>query len=453
MRDIRVIDFSTGIAGAYCTKLLADAGADVIKVETGDGDPLRRYSATSSVPSDEDGALFRFLNASKRSVVGDPEDDEVQALVASADLVVESFDTPQFDASAWCARDPGLVILSITPWGRTGPYAGRPWSEFTLQAESGSLSVRGLPQYPPLRAGGRIAEWVGGTFSAVAALAAVHSAQRTGHGEQIDFSLLEAMNIAASQYRDPQRQLAGDTDLTTPARHCETPSIEPTADGYIGVNTNSNEQFQSFLVLIERPDLIEDESLSRWPERLARWDWWHETVHAYTRTQTTADLIERASALRIPVAPVNDGKRVLEHPHLIERGIFIEDPSGGFKRPVAPYLVDGERLAPPRPAPRLGEHDGRIEARRPRRPSPSGERRLPLDGVRVLDLTAWWAGPVSTHMLATLGADVIHVEAIQRLDGMRMTGGTFIERPAWWELSVFFLAANANKRGITLNLG
>ena len=453
LRDIRVIDFATGIAGAYCTKLMADAGADVIKVEQEGGDPLRRYSATSSVPSGEDGALFRFLNASKRSVVGDPDDDEVRELVVSADLVVESFETPRIDASAWRARDPGLVILSITPWGRTGPYAGRPWTEFTVQAECGSLSVRGLPQHPPLRAGGRITEWLGGTFSAVAALAAVYGARRTGHGEYIDFSLLEAMNIASSQYRDAQRRLAGDTDLEQPARHCETPSIEPTADGYIGVNTNSNEQFQSFLVLIERPDLMEDKSLYRWPERLARWDWWHETVHSYTRTQTTADLIERASALRIPVAPVNDGKRVLEHPHLIERGVFIEDPSGGFKRPVAPYLVDGERVPPPRAAPRLGEHGGRIEARTPRRPIPSAERRLPLDGVRVLDLTAWWAGPVSTQMLATLGADVIHVEAIQRLDGMRMTGGAFIERPSWWELSVYFLAANANKRGITLNLG
>jgi crotonobetainyl-CoA:carnitine CoA-transferase CaiB-like acyl-CoA transferase len=206
-------------------------------------------------------------------------------------------------------------------------------------------------------------------------------------------------------------------------------------------------------LLIERPDLIADESLALFPERRKRWEWWNETVHAYTRTQPTADLIERASALRIPVAPVNDGKRVLEHPHLIERGVYIEDPSGGFQRPVAPYLVDGERPAPPRPAPRLGEHEGRIEAQTPQRPSPKGERRLPLDGVRVLDLTAWWAGPASTHMLATLGADVIHVEAIQRLDGMRMVGGIFIDRPSWWELSLYFLASNANKRGITLNLG
>ena len=453
LRDVRVIDFSTGIAGAYCTKLLVDAGADVIKVEPSEGDPLRSWSATGSVPAGEDGALFRFLAGSKRSVVGAPEDAAVQELVASADLVVESFETPRIDVSEWCANHPGLVVLSITPWGRSGPYAGRPWSEFIVQAESGALSVRGLPEHPPLRAGGRITDWVGGTFSAVAALAAVHRARHTGHGEHVDFSLLEVMNIAAGQYADGLRRLSGSVDLETPARNCETPSIEPTADGYIGVNTNSNQQFQSFLLLIERPDLIADEALALFPERRKRWTWWNETVHAYTRTQRTADLIERASELRIPVAPVNDGKRVLEHPHLIERGVYVEDPSGGFQRPVSPYLVDGERPAPSRPAPRLGEHTGGIESRAPLRPSPAGERRLPLEGVRVLDLTAWWAGPASTHMLATLGADVIHVEAIQRLDGMRMMGGMFIDQPSWWEMSLYFLAANANKRGLTLNLG
>jgi crotonobetainyl-CoA:carnitine CoA-transferase CaiB-like acyl-CoA transferase len=157
--------------------------------------------------------------------------------------------------------------------------------------------------------------------------------------------------------------------------------------------------------------------------------------------------------LRIPVAPVGHGKTVLEHAQLKARGVYVEDPSGGFHRPIPPYRMDGRAPPAPRPAPRLGEHDGRIEARSPERPPPSGARRLPLEGMRIVDATTWWAGPIATQMLATLGADVIHVESIQRIDGSRSVGGTLAGvHPRWWESSFIFLSANSNKRGLTVDL-
>ncbi len=204
---VRVLDFSTQVAGPYTTKLLADGGADVIKVEPQCGDPLRRWSATGAELGEEDSGLFRYLNAGKRAIVGSASDDRVRELLGAADLVVEAWGLAwdageRLDIDALRTRHPRLVILSITPWGRTGPWSDLPASEFTIQAESGSIGMRGLPGREPFQAGGRIGEWLAGTFASVAALAAVRDARKTGQGEHVDFSMLELAYIAASNYSD-----------------------------------------------------------------------------------------------------------------------------------------------------------------------------------------------------------------------------------------------------------
>jgi crotonobetainyl-CoA:carnitine CoA-transferase CaiB-like acyl-CoA transferase len=454
LKHLRVVDLSTGIAGGYVTKLLADAGADVIKVEAAGGDPLRGWSASGADLGGEDGALFRFLASSKRSVVGEPGDAHVLELIAGADLVVESFEPGVIDALDLCGRHPQLVLLSITPYGRGGPYSSRPASDFTIQAESGCLFARGLPEQPPVQIGGRTGFWVSGVFAAVGALAAVRRARETGQGEHVDFSVLEMLSVASSTYSDLMHRLAGRPKLEPIGRTVEIPSIEPTRDGWVGFNTNSREQYQSFLVMIERTDLMGDAELANVGGRWKRRDEWTALVRAWTTQHTTAEIVERATLLRIPVAPVNDGARVFEHEHFRARGVFEPNPRGGFLQPRPSYKLDGGRIRPLEPAPRLGEHTGRIEPRpRPAPSRPGAPRALPLAGLRVLDATAWWAGPTSTQILAFLGAEVIHLEAIQRLDGARMIGGMFSSKPDWWERSALFLGANTNKKGLTLDLG
>ena len=454
LRDLRIVDCSSGIAGAYATKLFADAGADVVKVEAADGDPLRRWSASGADLGGEDGALFRFLHHGKRSVVGTPEDAAIAALIARADLVVEGFAAARAAALAWPQRHPALVVLSITPFGRGGPYDARPASELTLQAESGSISSRGLRGREPFQAGGRIGEWVGGTFAAVAALAALRRARATGSGESIDFSLCECLNTAASNYLDVFHSMLGRPPIHGGLpQSIETPSIEKTADGWVGFCTNSAQQFSDFLLLIERPDLREDRALFSVLNRLARFEEWQAIVSAFTTKHTTAEIVERASMLRIPVSPVNDGAGVLAHEHLRARGAFWRDPGGRFEMPRPPYQIDGASPPAPRPAPRLGEHTSAIDwSPRERTPHDDGAPALPLAGVKILDLTAWWAGPSATHMLATLGADVVHVESVQRPDGMRMMVGAAGGRERFWEWSPYYLSSNTNKRGLTLNL-
>ncbi|MEE2679016.1 MAG: CoA transferase [Myxococcota bacterium] len=453
LRDLRVVDFSSQIAGPYATKLFVDAGADVIKVESESGDPLRAWSATGADLAGEDGALFRFLNHGKRSVVGRPGDEAVLELVATADLVVDDFAPGVLDALDLPGRFPGLVWLSITPWGRGGPWDGRPWSEFTVQAQCGSIGVRGLPGREPFQCGGRTTEWLAGTFAAVGALAAVQKARRTGHGEHVDFSIQEVMTIAGTNYVDLMFQMLGVEAEGPLPQTVETPSIEPTQDGYVGFCTNSRQQFSDFLLMIGRHDLQEDEQLAQVAGRMARFDEWNEIVHAWTREHTTADVVEQASLLRIPVAPVNSGDTVRSHEQLVARGAIREDPTGRFQHPRPPYRLDACEPAAQRTAPALGEHTGRIEPRDVARPAPGAPGGLPLAGLRVLDLTAWWAGPSAAQMMAALGAEVIHVESAKRPDGMRMVGGMLgVKFDAWWEASPFFLASNANKTGLALDL-
>jgi crotonobetainyl-CoA:carnitine CoA-transferase CaiB-like acyl-CoA transferase len=425
LRDFCVLEQASGIAGAYAGKLFADAGAEVVRVGT-----------------PEDSALGRFLAAGKRIATAPG------ALAEHADLVVT--DDAAFEPRAAGAQ----VVCWITPWGRSGPCAGRPWSEFVLQAESGSIGTRGLPGREPFQAGGRITEWVGGTYAAVAALAALGRMRRTGHGERIDFSLFEAITLAGTNYMDLAfRLMAGPPDpekLGGLPQSVETPSIEPTRDGYVGFCTNSRQQVSDFLLLIGRPELRADEELAQVAGRIARFSEWTQLVHAYTKAHTTAEVIEAAARLRIPVAPVLSGETVRRHEQIVARGVLRKSPTGALV-PRRPYRVD---FADP-PEPRGIESPRADHAFAPRpRPTASGAPGLPLEGIRILDLTAWWAGPSATGMLAALGADVIHVESAARPDGMRMVGGMARHRfPAFWEASAFFLAANANKRGVTLDLG
>jgi crotonobetainyl-CoA:carnitine CoA-transferase CaiB-like acyl-CoA transferase len=464
LSGVRVLDLSSGIAGSYCTKLWADAGADVVKVEPPEGDPLRRWSASGSRPQGQDGALFAFLNTSKRSVVAELSSPEVAELAAGADVIVESLAPGELGNLGLGSANPSLVVVSITPFGQDGPWAGRPATEFTLQALCGSTASRGRPDGPPLAAGGRIGEWVGGSYAAVAGLAALWGAQRTGRGEHVDVSLLECMCVTMNTFAPVFASFVGWRKAPGPPRSIEIPSIEPTKDGYVGFCTITAQQFQDFLVLIERPDLLEDASLASVQNRVARMDEVLAIIHAWTTRHTTEEAIELASALRIPVAPIGNGRTVLGMDHFRERGTFVANPSG-FRQPRVPYRISGRQPAPFRPAPSLGEHTGRASwgprqalpaltgRRDPSWPdSESQDPSLPLAGLRIVDFTAFWAGPAGSHVLAALGADVIKVESPRRPDGMRFTTTARPPADRWWEWCPVFHGANANKRSVTLDL-
>jgi crotonobetainyl-CoA:carnitine CoA-transferase CaiB-like acyl-CoA transferase len=465
LTDLQVVDCSSGIAGGYCAKLLGGAGADVIKVESPGGDPLRRWTNQhywSGTPDGTDGALFQFLHFGHRSIVATDaiggDGGEIAELLAGADILITSphADAPGLDGlgvdpTALHERFPQLVVVSITPDGLTGPSADRPATEITLQAESGALSTRGRPDRPPVQMGGRTMEWVSGLYAAVAALAAHRVVRRGGPGELVDLSIAEVANTTGTTAADLMDSLRGRPNPGAPARSFETPSIEPTSDGYVGFNTNTRTQFDSFLLMIGRADLIDDGYWASIAHRVVNWDEWNAIIHDFTPKHTTAEVVARAAELRIPVAPVNDGPAVVEFEQAQARGSIVDDPTGTFRVPRRSWRIDGESSPPPQPAPRLGEHTGTIVPRPPKAAATSA-RTLPLHGVKVLDLTAWWAGPSASAMLAALGADVIHVESVTRPDGMRFTSGVSPKTANWWDYSALFHVSNTNKRDLTLDL-
>jgi crotonobetainyl-CoA:carnitine CoA-transferase CaiB-like acyl-CoA transferase len=448
LRGVRVVEWATEIAGPYCTKLFADLGAEVIKIEPPDGDPFRRRAFGGGNAA---GALFNFLNAGKRSVIGDSLPEQ-EALIASADVYIDSLGPAALDREALLRRAPHLVIVALSPYGLTGPYRDRPSTEFTIQAESGTLTLRGRPDQPPIQAGGRVFEWVMASYAAVAALGALRRVQLGGAGEIVDCSLLETCHLSASGFADLYHELGGRPPLTLPARQVEIPSIEPTADGWVGFNTNTRQQFESFLAMIGRLDLLDEDQA--WAVATTRWerrDEWNHIVREWTTTRSTDEIVALASDLRIPVSPVNNGQTVLDHPQFRARGVWGTYADGSFTHPLAPYLINGRRPAPTTGAPRLGEMT-EVPVRKRDTIAVDRAPALPLEGVRILDATAWWAGPSSTHVLAALGAEVIHLESTAHPDGARMAAAAFVDQSQWWERSGMYLATNANKRGLTLDL-
>ena len=459
LAGMRVVDCSTEIAGPYCTKLLVDAGADVVKVEPPDGDPLRRWSASGApIEPGGSGSLFQYLNASKRSVVLDLEgtgDREVLLdLAARADLMVESFPVAKARAldltqERLAARRASLSLVSITPWGRTGPYAERPSTEFTLQAATGSTGYRGLPERGPVCAGGRIGEWIAGSYAAVGALAAWLSARRSGRGRHVDLAIFEAMLLSLTIYHD----LDGQWHEGPLPQAIEIPSIEPARDGWVGFCTITGQQWVDFCSLIGQPEVGRDERFLDAKMRMQHLPFMQEIIHGWTRERTVDEIVEVASLMRIPVAPVGNGATLPEMDHLVARGVFVRNPAG-FLQPRVPYRLEKLPAPGPGPAPALDEHADAVRAElrgtRPAAPDPEDDGVLPLDGLRVIDLSAFWAGPVAASTLAILGADVVKIESIQRPDGMRFAGAVANER--MWEWSPVFAGANPGKRDVTLRL-
>ena len=460
LAGMRVLDLSTEIAGPYATKMLVDAGAEVVKVEGPTGDPLRRFSSSGQDLSQHDGALFQFLNGGKRSVDWDLERDADREaflrLAQTADLVVESggagwLEARGIDFETLRRRNPGLSLVSVSPYGRTGPWATRPATEFTLQAEVGSTAYRGLPERGPVCAAGRLGEYAAGSAVAVAVLATWRSARASGVGLHADVSMLEALCLSFTTYHDLFGQFVPGFAIPIAL---ETPSIEPCKDGWIGLCTYTGQQWKDLCALMGRPDVGEDERFFDGSARMQHLDFILDVIHGWTKTQTMAEVTELAGLMRIPVSPIGDGRSVLEFDQFRERGVFLDHPDG-FKAPRVPYQVHGMPLPAFRKAPVLGADRAAIEAELPEpavsdAPVDESKVKPAFDGLRVIDLTAFWAGPFATCILSTLGADVVKVESIQRPDGMRFAGA--VPSEALWETAPIFHGANLSKKGITLNL-
>jgi crotonobetainyl-CoA:carnitine CoA-transferase CaiB-like acyl-CoA transferase len=457
-----VIDLSSGIAGAYCSKLLADGGADVIKVEAPEGDPLRGWSASgATIEPGSDGALFSFLACSKQSVVIDPDAGAdtalVESLLASADAVVWSRGSRVAELDSLSPqrihdRHPHLVVTSITPFGLDGPWHDRPATEFTLQAWSGgAIGIgRGSQDRAPVHVGGQVGDWLSGAYGAAMTLAFRARALDDGRGELIDLSMLEAQILGLTYYPVTYYEMLGRPWRTE--RKPTVPGVAQAADGLVALGCGTAQQWHDLCAMSGHEEWIDEATTLTITEQA--------NLHAgelydWLRDQKVDDVRDLASAFRIPNSPVGNGENVTSIDHYQQRNAFTENPRDGFVQPSHPYRLSGVQLRTPEPAPRLGEHTEAYRVRPlPARavPQTDPERdRLPFSGLRVLDMTTFWAGPSCTHALALLGAEIIHLESAARPDGTRLIAGIPASEDQWWERSPIFSALNTNKKGLTLD--
>jgi crotonobetainyl-CoA:carnitine CoA-transferase CaiB-like acyl-CoA transferase len=466
LSGVVVLDLSSGIAGAYATKLLADGGADVIKLEPPEGDPLRRWSASgAAIPSREDGALFTFLSSSKQSGVADPDDDadleRVRDLLAVADAVVWSRGSRLAEHAALTPAAirtvaPHLTVTAITPFGLEGPWSDRPATELTLQAWSGGIVGlgRGAPDRPPVFVGGQVGEWLAGAYGAIGTMVSLTRTRADGEGELVDLSLLETLALCLTYYPVTYADMVGRPFRQ--GRSIVTPGVEATSDGIVGVGVGTGQQWLDFCALVGHPEWTEDRKL------FANRGHLRPEIAAWMAEHTTAEVLELTAAFRIPHAPIGTGATIPVTDHFAARGSIVRNAGGSFDEPARPFRFDPPLLRPPTPAPRLGQatpspsRAGRGGVREPAHPfhefEGGGGDGLPFEGLRVLDLTAFWAGPLCTHVLAMLGAEVLHIESTARPDGTRLLAGVRFSEPDWWEQSGIFSGLNTNKASITLDL-
>src|ERR1700727_1754685 len=427
---LRVVEIADEIAGPYCGKLLGDLGGEVTKIETPERDSLRRYGPFPGGEPDPDRAgLFEYLTSGKRGTVLDLTSDDggaaARLLIGDADVLISA------DTVALPQLNPGLVVVHISKFGQHSPFRDRAATPLTMQAASGWISARD-PARPPVQAGARIAEYVAGAYAALGALTALRIAP-AGQVTEVDVSELEAL-LSTLPYPMLTSERMRALGLPTNVRQSPMLGVVRAADGWVGINCLTGQHWLDVCAMLGLPEFAEQQIpiMMGGPERGE----FYARAEPLLAEQTVAEIVELSQALRIPAAPVNDGATVLECPQYAKRGFFVGGGAAGwsFMRPGRPFRFTKSAVAQPDPAPRR-----RVDE-------------LPFAGLKVLDLTTFWAGAYLTCYLGAFGADIVKVESIQRPDGFRYSSAFPIEGDDWYERSALWQATNLNKRDLTLDL-
>lgn len=370
LEGMRVIDLTQGIAGPYSTKLLAESGAEVIKIEPPGGDFARRLGPFPGDQPDQDaGGLFIHLNGSKKSVTLDVATESGRAvlrkLLAGADVLVES-EQPGRMAELGLSYDdlkpdhPQLIYCSVTPFGQTGPYSAHKGNSIAAMALSGLMYITGDPDKEPLCTGGEPAEYFAALHAWVAILAALEHRAQTGGGQHIDVSMLEALGCA-DEYNTAAYSYLGFVRKRYYSRHhipTYPSEIFPCRNGHIVVIGGAGGFPLMMAVLLEQPELENNPLFQNLWLRTFQWQEFEKILRPYLAEHDWEDLLTRAQELRMPFAAVLNAQTLLENEHLRERAFFQEvgQPEAG-KLPLAANVFRMSE-SPLRfgPAPRLSEH-------------------------------------------------------------------------------------------------
>jgi crotonobetainyl-CoA:carnitine CoA-transferase CaiB-like acyl-CoA transferase len=439
---LHVVEIANEISGPYCGKLFVDIGADVTKIEGPERDSLRQWGPYPGGEPDPDRCgLFEYLNAGKRCEVVDSI--VARELIADADVLIDGLapgvlDNSGFGVDALQEINPRLVVVRISNFGQHGPFRDRVATPLTLQAASGWITARD-PDRPPVQAGARIAEYVAGGYAALGALTALRIAS-SNRVTEVDVSVFESL-LSTLPYPMLQAERMRTLGLPTNVRQAPMLGVVRAGDGWVGINCLTGQHWLDVCAMLGLPEFGEQQYaiMMGGPERAE----FFAAVQPWLSERTVTEIVELSQALRIPAAPVADGATVLECPQWVKREFFVDAGGEGwsFRRPGPAFRVS----KPPAmsASARAGGVWPAVEIADPS---------LPFAGLKVFDLTTFWAGGYLTCYLGALGADVVKVESIQRPDGFRYSGAFPHEGDDWYERGALWQATNLNKRDITLDL-
>jgi len=422
----RIIDVAHHY-GQYCGKLLADLGADVIKIEPPGGDPAR---AIGPFADDQTSLFFAYYNCGKRGLTLDPLTPSDRAiferLLATADAIIE---TPahgnaggmQLEFEALQRQNPGLILTSIVGFVGAGPYRDYRSTSQVMFALSGIMKSVGPPDGPPEAPPGQMGFDLTAVDAATGVVCALLARAHSGRGQHVTVA---AHEVLASEINPRPPQQFDDT------RHpgAANPQLAPTGtydclDGSVVMFVNLPAHWKGLKELLGNPPGIQGPEWDDRSYREVHAAYLSDLVRSAFASRSMADIVEEGQRLHVPCGPVNTISTFAADPHLAERGFLVV--TGGWTMPGAPYKLSDSGWAIQRPAPRLGQHTAEILAElglRGRRRRPGANlmsHPRPLAGIRVVALTTAFAGPTVARYLADLGAEVIKVESRRRWDNTR----------------------------------
>jgi len=371
LAGLKVVELARILAGPWAGQILADLGAEVIKVEAPEGDDTRRWGPPFLTREGETtAAYFHAANRGKRSVICDfrtPEGQEfVRELVAEADILIENFKVGGLakyglDYDSLAAVNPRLIYCSVTGFGQDGPYAHRAGYDYIVQGMSGLMSVTGPADGEPQKVGVAVTDVFTGIYAATGILAAVHQRNTTGLGQRVDLALFDvatavmanqAMNYLATGV-SPRRMGNAHPNLVPYA-------VFPCSDGFAILATGNDAQYQKLCKILNVQELATDPRFLTNADRIAHREAITDLISAQTRGWTRADLLAACEAAGVPAGPINEMADVFADPQIVARGMQIAP--GGVPGVRLPIVFSGAELALDRPSPKLGEHDAEVRA-------------------------------------------------------------------------------------------
>mgnify|MGYP001627373930 CR=1 FL=1 len=365
MDGVTVLDLTQIYNGPYATFLLAQAGADVIKIEPPGGEHLRKRQGVSGAAMP-----FAMLNANKRAMTLDLKTGRGRELlfelVRKADVVIENFAPGVMErlgvgAEALREANPRLIYASGTGFGLSGPYRDFPAMDLTVQAMAGVIDTTGYPDRPPVKSGPALCDFIAGVHLFGAVSAALFARERTGEGRLIEVSMMESVYPTLASSLGLYYGSGGGAAPRTGNRHTGMSlspyNVYPSSDGYIAIITNNETHWRNLVIALDCEPLAADPRFATVRDRCTHMDALDAALGEITVHQTKADLFERLIARRVPCAPVRTLQEVVNDPHLHARGSLhrIDHPEyGSIVVPSSPLRFDGGPPVPYRPSPALG---------------------------------------------------------------------------------------------------